>query len=106
MITPYRRKSCVTDPFTRTCVKNAMTGSKRKQKSVFPLGTSDFTVLLKWKMTFKQVGNSQIIGLISGALLGLFLKWMQAITEIKVYTLLLNVDFIPIFASKIGRAHV
>ncbi|MFI8686420.1 hypothetical protein [Rossellomorea sp. NPDC077527] len=51
-------------------------------------------------MTFKQVGNSLIIGLISGAILGLFLKWMQAITEIKVYTLLLNVDFIPIFASK------
>lgn len=35
-------------------------------------------------------------GLIAGILLGLFLKFMQSITSLKVYTLLLNVDYIPI----------
>ena len=35
-------------------------------------------------------------GLISGIVLGLFLKLVQSITSIKVYTLLLNVDYIPI----------
>ncbi|CAN7444950.1 hypothetical protein [Rossellomorea sp. LjRoot5] len=48
-------------------------------------------------MTFKQIGSA--IGLISGTILGLFLKWMQGLTGIKVYVLLLNVDFIPLFAS-------
>ncbi|MFC7784519.1 MULTISPECIES: hypothetical protein [unclassified Rossellomorea] len=51
-------------------------------------------------MTFKQIGSGTIIGLVSGTLLGLFLKWMQVITGIKVYTLLLNVDFIPGFGEK------
>ncbi|MCA0148782.1 hypothetical protein LCD52_08200 [Rossellomorea vietnamensis] len=32
-------------------------------------------------------------------MLGLFLKWIQGLTGIKVYVLLLNVDFIPVFAS-------
>ncbi|WP_422659927.1 hypothetical protein ACK8P5_05240 [Paenibacillus sp. EC2-1] len=35
-------------------------------------------------------------GLAAGILLGLFLKLMQSITSLKVYTLLLNVDYIPI----------
>ncbi|MFZ3588094.1 hypothetical protein ACOI1C_02215 [Bacillus sp. DJP31] len=35
-------------------------------------------------------------GLISGVVLGLFLKLIQIVTHIKVYTLLLNVDFMPI----------
>ena len=35
------------------------------------------------------------IGLISGILLGLFLKLVEKITGILVYTLLLNIDFIP-----------
>ena len=35
-------------------------------------------------------------GLISGIVLGLFLKLIQSITRLKVYTLLLNVDYIPI----------
>ncbi|ESU33445.1 hypothetical protein G3A_05880 [Bacillus sp. 17376] len=37
-----------------------------------------------------------VAGLISGIALGLFLKLIQSITSIKVYTLLLNVDYIPI----------
>ncbi|WP_374056560.1 hypothetical protein [Rossellomorea sp. FM04394] len=51
-------------------------------------------------MTFKQIGSGTIIGLVSGTLLGLFLKWMQGMTGIKVYVLLLNVDFIPVFGDK------
>lgn len=50
-------------------------------------------------MTFKQIGSGTIIGLVSGTLLGLFLKWMQVLTGIKVYVLLLNVDFIPGFGE-------
>ncbi|MGG4169635.1 hypothetical protein ABEW00_19525 [Rossellomorea vietnamensis] len=48
-------------------------------------------------MTFKQIGLA--IGIISGTILGIFLKWIQGLTGIKVYVLLLNVDFIPLFAS-------
>lgn len=39
------------------------------------------------------------IGFWSGLMLGLLLKWIQYVTGEQVYTLLLNVDFIPI----IGR---
>ncbi|MEI2664880.1 hypothetical protein [Rossellomorea sp. LJF3] len=48
-------------------------------------------------MTFKQIGSA--VGIISGTILGLFLKWIQGLTGIKVYVLLLNVDFIPLFGS-------
>lgn len=51
-------------------------------------------------MTFKQIGLGSFIGLISGTFLGLFLKWVQSLTGIKVYVLLLNVDFIPMFTSR------
>lgn len=39
------------------------------------------------------------IGFWSGLLLGLLLKWIQRVTGEQVYTLLLNVDFVPL----IGR---
>ncbi len=39
------------------------------------------------------------IGFWSGLLLGLLLKWIQAVTGEQVYTLLLNVDFIPIIGG-------
>ncbi|MBM7703365.1 hypothetical protein [Metabacillus iocasae] len=39
------------------------------------------------------------IGLISGSVLGLFLKWIETITGKKVYTLLLNIDFIPVIGA-------
>ena len=39
------------------------------------------------------------LGLVSGAFLGFFLKGMQAWTGIKVYVLLLNVDFIPLLGE-------
>lgn len=36
------------------------------------------------------------IGFWSGLILGLLLKWMQAVTGVRNYELLLNVDFIPL----------
>lgn len=39
------------------------------------------------------------IGFWSGLFLGLLLKWIQAVTGEKVYTLLLNVDFIPLIGN-------
>lgn len=38
-------------------------------------------------------------GLISGIVLGLFLKLTQSLTNLKVYTLLLNVDYVPILKN-------
>jgi hypothetical protein len=35
-------------------------------------------------------------GIASGILLGLFLKMIEHITSVKVYTLLLNVDYVPV----------
>lgn len=37
-----------------------------------------------------------LTGLITGTILGLFLKVVEAVTSIKVYTLLLNVDYVPL----------
>ncbi|MFX3674238.1 MAG: hypothetical protein ACE3JQ_07310 [Paenisporosarcina sp.] len=42
---------------------------------------------------------SLFIGLLNGIVLGLILKSIEHFTNIGVYTLLLNVDFIPIFGS-------
>ena len=39
------------------------------------------------------------IGFWSGLILGLLLKWIQSVTGEQVYTLLLNVDFIPIIGN-------
>ncbi|TWT28066.1 hypothetical protein [Planomicrobium sp. CPCC 101110] len=39
------------------------------------------------------------IGLWSGLMLGFLLKWIQSITGVEVYSLLLNVDFMPIIGS-------
>ena len=35
------------------------------------------------------------IGFWSGLILGLLMKWMQQVTGVRIYELLLNVDFIP-----------
>lgn len=43
----------------------------------------------------KATTKSLIGGLLSGIALGLFLKFIQSVTNLKVYTLLLNVDYIP-----------
>lgn len=52
--------------------------------------------------TFPRFVNSLYIGIFSGILLGLLMKFIQSVTNINVYTLLLNVDFIPF----IGEVHL
>ncbi|TWT04759.1 hypothetical protein [Planomicrobium sp. CPCC 101079] len=39
------------------------------------------------------------IGLWSGLMMGFLLKWIQSITGVNVYSLLLNVDFIPLVGA-------
>ncbi|EMF46457.1 hypothetical protein B481_2218 [Planococcus halocryophilus Or1] len=39
------------------------------------------------------------IGFWSGLILGVLLKWVQSVTGEQVYTLLLNVDFIPVIGD-------
>ncbi len=39
------------------------------------------------------------IGLWSGLVLGLLLKWIQSVTGEQVYTLLLNIDFVPLMGD-------
>ncbi|WP_284141639.1 hypothetical protein [Virgibacillus sp. LDC-1] len=45
--------------------------------------------------TWRELRWAVLAGLVAGVLLGLFLKGVEAITAINVYTLLLNVDFVP-----------
>ncbi|MCM2590363.1 hypothetical protein [Rossellomorea marisflavi] len=45
------------------------------------------------------MGKGALIGLLAGTFLGLVLKAFQFMTDIGVYTLLLNVDFLPFFGS-------
>lgn len=40
--------------------------------------------------------SSMVAGLISGVIIGVFFKVIEMKTNVKVYTLLLNIDFIPI----------
>ncbi|ARJ39255.1 hypothetical protein SporoP8_10460 [Sporosarcina ureae] len=47
-------------------------------------------------MKTKYIVQGIWIGLLTGVFLAMFLKFMQSITGHKVYTLLLNVDYIPI----------
>lgn len=47
----------------------------------------------------KAIVKSLVGGLVSGIALGLFLKWIQFHTNLKVYTLLLNVDYVPILKN-------
>lgn len=42
------------------------------------------------------IAKGSFAGLLAGILLGLFLKLVQSVTGLKVYVLLLNVDYIPI----------
>lgn len=40
--------------------------------------------------------KATLAGVLSGILLGVFMKGIERVTEVKVYTLLLNIDYIPI----------
>jgi hypothetical protein len=46
-------------------------------------------------MTKQKIISSLYMGIGSGILLGLLLKLVEFVSQIRVYTLLLNVDFIP-----------
>jgi hypothetical protein len=48
------------------------------------------------KMILQRLSYGTFAGLFSGVFLGLFLKVIEQLTNLKVYTLLLNVDYIPI----------
>ncbi|WP_090831464.1 MULTISPECIES: hypothetical protein [unclassified Bacillus (in: firmicutes)] len=50
-------------------------------------------------MSKKHILQATMAGVVSGIFLGLFFKFAQTVTEIKVYTLLLNVDYVPILQS-------
>ncbi|GAB6928963.1 hypothetical protein JCM10914A_29460 [Paenibacillus sp. JCM 10914] len=46
-------------------------------------------------LTYK-LNRSIWAGIVAGMILGLFLKLIENITSLKVYTLLLNIDYIPV----------
>lgn len=50
-------------------------------------------------MTKHKIISSLYMGIGSGILLGLLLKLVESVSQIRVYTLLLNVDFIPIIGQ-------
>lgn len=50
--------------------------------------------VLKW-------WHSLLLGIISGCILGFFLKWIQFATGSLVYTLLLNIDFVPFLPAQL-----
>ncbi|PPA72181.1 hypothetical protein [Jeotgalibacillus proteolyticus] len=41
------------------------------------------------------------LGICSGFVLGLMMKWFESLSSVKVYTLFLNVDFIPLLGDYI-----
>lgn len=47
-------------------------------------------------MSKKWLGISLLSGIISSFFIGVFFKWIEKTSGIKVYTLLLNIDFIPV----------
>lgn len=47
----------------------------------------------------KRAGYTLFAGIMAGAVLGLLLKLAQQMTGYKVYTLLLNIDYIPVLGA-------
>ncbi|WP_423410561.1 hypothetical protein AABM38_11800 [Heyndrickxia sp. MSNUG] len=47
-------------------------------------------------MNLEQIFKAGVAGIISGVILGLILKLVEYMTNLKVYTLLLNVDYFPV----------
>jgi len=50
-----------------------------------------------------MVWRGGLAGLIAGVVLGLLLKMLQDVTGARVYTLLLNIDFVPIRISELAE---
>ena len=49
----------------------------------------------------RKIFYTLVYSLIAGIFLGFFMKWLQDVTGYKVYTLLMNVDYIPILKEYI-----
>ena len=54
----------------------------------------------------RKIFYTLVYSLIAGIFLGLFMKWLQDVTGYKVYTLLMNVDYIPILKEYIFPAWI
>ena len=54
----------------------------------------------------RKIFHTFVYSLIAGIFLGFFMKWLQDVTGYKVYTLLMNVDYIPILKEYIFPAWV
>jgi hypothetical protein len=80
-------------------VKNAKRELPREQKNVKKQEISGCTVQQNPKMTFDIFLKGSALGIISGLILGLILKMIEGLTNQKVYTLLLNIDFIPLLGA-------
>ncbi len=63
------------------------------------LEISNYIALQRYKMISNKYMVGTLVGVLSGLLLGFFLKWLEILTDEKVYTLLLNIDFIPIIGT-------
>ncbi|MGE7876916.1 hypothetical protein [Peribacillus muralis] len=50
-------------------------------------------------MNGNRIYKVVVTGLINGSMLGLVMKWVEMFWGIKVYTLLLNVDFLPVIGT-------
>lgn len=50
-------------------------------------------------MNFTQNFKAAFAGIVSGIFLGLIMKLVEYITGLKVYTLLLNVDYVPVLRN-------
>lgn len=48
-----------------------------------------------------MIGRGALSGILSGLIMGIFMKGLEAVTSKKIYLLLLNVDFIPY----LGKQH-
>lgn len=48
----------------------------------------------------KRSLKALLLGSISGFVLGLMFKWIETNMKIKIYTLLLNIDFIPLIGKR------
>ena len=54
----------------------------------------------------RKIFHTFVYSLIAGMFLGFFMKWLQDVTGYKVYTLLMNVDYIPILKEYIFPAWI
>ena len=54
----------------------------------------------------RKIFYTLVYSLIAGIFLGFFMKWLQDVTGYKVYTLLMNVDYIPILKEYIFPAWI